>query len=252
MSQYYSLRDINFHASTEGVRIIATTDVPCHLYCRLSLQPPLIHKKPSYRRGLWLNDDVRFCFTVFEDNEQYETGDTYLHTFWKPDWPVCITKWCYFFASIGGVFCISTSPIFEHHNDGIDPVSPPDKLRTFNSITPEYYSCTGVNSWKTYDASGDISPDATGVILLLVNSDPGQENDMGCRKPGSSIITHGRMKRNGHTWAMCGVDSDMKFEVYSRRSAWQYFYIMGYTGPNVHFLDAPSPSGIKWVLPRRL
>jgi len=81
---------------------------------------------------MWLNDDVRFCFTVFEDNEQYEAGDTLVHTFWKTAWPVCTTKWSYYFASVGGVFAVSTSPYFEYHNDGIDPVPvppPPPTMR---------------------------------------------------------------------------------------------------------------------------
>lgn len=124
MPCHFSVRDIDFHPSITGVRIRVTTDVPCHLYVRLSYKPPWIHKKPSYRRGIWLNDDVRFCFTVFEDNEQNEWGSTTTHTFWKENWGPCRTKWLYLWAMVSGVACVSTSPLFKYHNTGIDPVPP--------------------------------------------------------------------------------------------------------------------------------
>ncbi|MBU2072712.1 MAG: hypothetical protein KKA68_20965 [Gammaproteobacteria bacterium] len=110
---------------------------------------------------MWLNDDVRFCFTVFEDNEQYETGDTLIHTFWKTSWDVCTTKWCYFFASISGLFSVSTSPIFEYHNDGVDPVPvppPPPTMRVpilgGSIYTPDNALCQfnplhGQHVWNT-------------------------------------------------------------------------------------------------------
>jgi len=86
----------------------------------MTLQPPRIHKKPSYRRGLWIADDVRFCFTVFEDNEQTEAGDTTTHTFTKEPWPVCETRWFYFHGTVGGDSSPSTTPFFEKHFKGVD------------------------------------------------------------------------------------------------------------------------------------
>ncbi len=121
---HISIRDISFHASTEGVRIIAVTDIPCHLYCRLTSEEPWIHKKPSLRRGVQFAEDVRFCFTVFEDNDQNEWGDTLEHTWWKPDWPVCTTKWFYFWGYVAGKVAVSSSAFFKYHNDGVSPVPP--------------------------------------------------------------------------------------------------------------------------------
>jgi len=72
---------------------------------------------------MWLNDDVRFCFTVFEDNEQNEWGDTLEHTWWKDNWPACTTKWLYVWGMCAGETCVSTTPPFQYHNTGIDPVA---------------------------------------------------------------------------------------------------------------------------------
>ncbi|MBA7535022.1 hypothetical protein ES705_27272 [subsurface metagenome] len=124
MSCHISVRDIDFHASTTGVRVRVTTDVPSHLFIRLSRRKPWIHKKPSLRRGVAFAEDVRFCFTVFEDNEQNEWGDTLEHTWWKPDWPFCTTKYLYVWGMRAGETCISTTAPFKYHNDGLEPVPP--------------------------------------------------------------------------------------------------------------------------------
>jgi len=119
---HISVRDIDFHASVAGVRIRVFTDVPSHLFVRLSSQTPRIHKTPSIRRGVAFAEDVRFCFTVFEDNEQEEPGDTLEHTWWKKNWPPCTTKWLYVWGSRSGEVCVSTTAPFKYHNDGYAPV----------------------------------------------------------------------------------------------------------------------------------
>ncbi len=124
MPCHISVRDIDFHPSDTGVRIRVTTDVPSHLFVRLSLQEPWVHMKPSIRRGVAFAEDVRFCFTVFEDNEQVEPGDTINHTWWKNSWPVCTTKWLYVWGSRSGEVCLSTTAPFKFHNDGVAPVPP--------------------------------------------------------------------------------------------------------------------------------
>ncbi|MBA7543093.1 hypothetical protein ES705_35419 [subsurface metagenome] len=122
MPCHISVRDIDFHPSSTGVRIRVTTDVPSHLFVRLSRQEPRIHMQPSIRRGVAFAEDVRFCFTVFEDNEQNEWGDTLEHTWWKESWPVCTTKWLYIWGMRAGETCISTTAPFQYHNTGIEPV----------------------------------------------------------------------------------------------------------------------------------
>lgn len=125
MGFHFSVRDVIFNPTTPGVLVTVITDVPCHLWLRHSQQQPRIHKKAILRRGLWLADDVRFCFTIFEDNEQTELGDTLEHTFWKQTWDVCQTWYLYFWGYIAGVVSPSTTAIFTYHNDGLHPVPPP-------------------------------------------------------------------------------------------------------------------------------
>lgn len=124
MGCHISVRNIDFHPSDTGVRICVTTDVPAHLFVRLSSQTPRIHKKPSLRRGVAFAEDVRFCFTVFEDNEQNEWGDTLEHTWWKENWPACTTKWLYVWGMRSGEVCVSTTALFKYHNTGLEPVPP--------------------------------------------------------------------------------------------------------------------------------
>lgn len=234
---YFSLRDINFTPTTDGVRIICTTDVPCHLYCRLSSQEPRIHKRPIYRRGTWLNDDVRFCFTVFEDNEQFESGDTLIHTFWKTNWPYCTTKWSYYFASISGNWCVSTSPYFKYHNDGVDPVYPPDVMFTFNSIEPELHSCGAGGVWNSIDLQHDVPPDATGIIYKVFTTPVSGDKKVGFRPHGTVNDNTGRLRGGEGQWGVCGLYDHRWIEAFGPVGGNVDFWVLGYTGRNVHFLD---------------
>lgn len=236
MPCHISVRDVIFTPSTEGVRIVAVTDVPCYLTCRLSEQEPHIHKKAVLRRGMWLNDDVRFCFTVFEDNSQYEVGDTLIHTFWKPNWPVCTTKWFYFWGYVAGEVCQSTTAIFNYHNDGISPVPTPDIMYTINSIQPERILGVGIATWCRYSLVGIVPPGATGIVGIAVNADTGQERYFGIRPPDGSGHDYGVIKREGMTGFVCGLDENLEFEMFVGYPTVVYIRIMGYTGKNVVFL----------------
>lgn len=116
MQPHFSVRDVLYTPSQDSVKIIVETDVPCYLICRQTSEAPHIHKKPVLRRGEWLADDVRFCFTIFTDHYQEEAEEGKIHTFTKPDWPPCTTRWLYFWATIDGEPCVSTSTIFQYHN----------------------------------------------------------------------------------------------------------------------------------------
>lgn len=239
MAYYFSLRDITFHASTKGVRITAVTDVPCHLYCRLSTKRPWIHKKPSFRRGIQIAEDVRFCFTVYEDNEQFESGDTINHTWWKPDWPVCTTKYLYLWGTISAQACVSTSPLFNYHNDGLEPIPPPEAMYQLNAIDPQFYTFAGGPTWSLADLSRDIPEDATGALLQLYNRDVGEEQPLALRKPGANYDHFVDMMRDGAIWAIVGLDQERRFEYRFGRPGYLYGYLMGYTGRDVVFPDDP-------------
>lgn len=134
----FSVRDVTWVLSADSVTLTVITDVPCHLWMRWTLTKPRIHSKASVRRGLALMKDVRFCFTTYHDNEQEEDGDTLVHTFLKPDWPVCETRFFYFWGEITGEVSNSTSPLFELHNSFEEPpyppVPPPDEMWFFPYI----------------------------------------------------------------------------------------------------------------------
>ena len=113
---HFAVIDIKYAPTATGVTIIVTTDVPCHLWMRWTNQQPLVHQDPYYRRGIAIGTTPRFCFDIYEDNEQLETGDTYVHTFYKPAWVFCETRWFYFWGTRYGFLMPSESCIFEYHS----------------------------------------------------------------------------------------------------------------------------------------
>jgi len=116
VAKFFSLRDVSFFSQSDIVTIISITDVPCHLYARVTAEVPRIHTKPMLRRGVAYSTDLRFCFVAYEDIEQLEPGDTTSHTFSKSSWPFCFTKYVYFWGYQDGEVCKSTSPFFMYHN----------------------------------------------------------------------------------------------------------------------------------------
>lgn len=92
------------------------TDTPVHLWMRITDREPWVHLRTRIRRGLAKPLIPYFCFTVYHDNEQSEPGDTLIHTFVKPPWYLCETRWFYFHGTIAGVPSPSTSPIYSKHS----------------------------------------------------------------------------------------------------------------------------------------
>ena len=109
----FSIRDIQQHIQLTGYIIVVTTDVPCHLFMRWTLEKPRTHKDPLLKRGAYFPEKVRFCFVEYEDNEQEEAGDTLIHTFIKLGWPECQTRYFYFWGTVAGEVSPSESPLFE-------------------------------------------------------------------------------------------------------------------------------------------
>lgn len=239
MSPHISFRHIDFSPSEKGVRIRVWTDIPCHIWLRLSSQQPWIHKKPSLRRGIQFAEDVRFCFTVYEDNEQFESGDTTLHTFWKENWPICTTKWFYLWGYVSAVLAPSTSPVFKYHNDGVSPVPVPTTLYTFNPIDPEYLNVVPGLVWRTYDLSPYVDADATGVIIYY-----GWDVNMGLihwkwRMNGQTFDHDGKIQTPCQGCLIVGLDADKKIQLYTNVTVNAEFFIIGYTGRNVFFFPEP-------------
>ena len=128
-ASHWALLDLQYEYLDDGWKFTATTDVPCHLYCRMTKTPPRKHVLPSAQRGTYWTGDVRFCFVVYEDNDQEEAGDTLTHTWFKHPWPYCETRWFYFVGEISGVPVVSETAIFTFHF----PAPPPDPPPLVNS-----------------------------------------------------------------------------------------------------------------------
>jgi len=105
---------------------------------RWSTNPPWIHHIPILQRGIFLHTDIKICFTVFDDNQQEEAGDTTIHTFIKEPWPVCETRWFYFHGTIAGQPTPSTSAIFKKHR-----AQPPTTTTFYPDSDPELTCCDG-------------------------------------------------------------------------------------------------------------
>lgn len=115
----FSVRDIEQIIQKTGYIFIVTSDVPCHLFMRWTLEAPRTHKDPVFKRGAPFSEKIRFCFVEYLDNEQEEAGDTLSHTFIKLDWPVCQTRYFYFWGTVAGAPSPSETPLFSKHFPGV-------------------------------------------------------------------------------------------------------------------------------------
>jgi hypothetical protein len=98
-----------------GVRIIITTNNPCHLTSYYTDKQPGSHRTSRNQRGLTLPWGVYYCFVAWQSVEQIEPGDTLTHTFDILDWAYCQTKWFCFRGTVAGELSPSVSAIFQKH-----------------------------------------------------------------------------------------------------------------------------------------
>ncbi|GAI43052.1 unnamed protein product, partial [marine sediment metagenome] len=123
-----------------------TTNIPVHLFMRWTTTEPLTHPTELFRRGISLPTATRWCFVSWKENEQLEEGDTLVHTFYKPNWPVCETRWFYFIGMKQAEESPSASPIFWHHRE------PPPEKETLK-ILAEYATRSLFSSHATWSTS---------------------------------------------------------------------------------------------------
>lgn len=117
---YWAPIDEEELAWDDSFTIVVTTESKCHLYMRWTLEPPLKHKVSRIVRGITLSNETRYCFVAFHENEQIEPGDTLIHTFIKPNWPICQTRYFYFIGSKQRQESPSASPLFSLHREKIE------------------------------------------------------------------------------------------------------------------------------------
>lgn len=180
-----------------------------------------------------------FCFTAYTDNEQEEAGDTTIHTFIKHNWPHCQTRYFYFIGTRFGLPSPSTTPVFEKHFNQAEAPPPPEHMDELVSIEPQFYVFPGPYVWTELDLSHIVHPDATGIIFSAINTDVGAERYLGLRAAGSAHDFISLQKRVNQTWGIIPLSADKKIDYWPGYMGKEHFWVYGYTGPNVHFLEPP-------------
>lgn len=137
--------------------------------------------------------------------------------------------------------------------DALEFTDPPAAIANeLNTIEPQLFTLVIDVAWTELDLTHAIHPDATGIIFCVINTDIGAERYIGLRAKGSASTLAGVMKRHTHTWGLCPVSEDRKIEYYAPLGTLRHLWIMGYTGPNVHFLEPPvdvtPPNNATWTL----
>lgn len=117
---HFTVIDIQWYVTLTGYLFHVTTDIPCHLYFYWTDKEPEKHPYTVLIRGQPLSGRARFCFVTWHQNSQIEPGNTITHTFYKPNWPICQTRYITFRASIGGFWCKSSTAIFSLHRTYAD------------------------------------------------------------------------------------------------------------------------------------
>ncbi|MBA7535545.1 hypothetical protein ES705_27803 [subsurface metagenome] len=223
------------------------TDTASHCWCRVSSNPPRIHKKSVKRRGTDFMSELRFCFTVYIDIDQLEPGDTTTHTFVVPDWPYCTTRYFYFWGSVDSVTCVSTSPPFHYHNaySYVPPVETNDQY-----VTPPQ------NVWLSYywSARGQLfSPDhdytARRISLYLATSFASQRQGPYIVK---LCLVGGNCGEEEILWSQVGYSTDLPPDFVSEYTHWDDINIPLTSGVQYRIVFYATPgwkywNGSQWI-----
>lgn len=147
---HFVVRNITFILTLTGYTVTCYTNNPCHLWLRWTNVEPQKHVNAKVVRGAVAGTWIDQCFVVYTDVEQQEPGDTFTHTFTLEPWPVCETRWFYFWGTVGGVLSPSASAIFSHHR-----IAPPPPIGLCAAISP---TLNAAGSSNCYDYSSAFIP----------------------------------------------------------------------------------------------
>jgi len=112
---HFVVRNVTFTITAAGVQVVCYSNNSCHLWLRWTNIVPQKHVNTVIVRGAPMGTYIDQCFVVYTDVEQQEPGDTWTHTFILEPWPVCETRWFYFWGTVGGILSPSRSAIFSYH-----------------------------------------------------------------------------------------------------------------------------------------
>ncbi len=110
-----------------------------------------------------------------------------------------------------------------------------DSKVAFFTNYKDYTPVAGLSAWRDADVSADVSADATGVILKMVN--PFETNYIqDARKKGSieDYTADGRVYGYGHIYILVGIDANKKFQYWLPTGGLKQ-YLVGYCEPPVDF-----------------
>jgi len=118
LANHWAALDIRYNQVSAGIDIVLTTDTPCHLWLRWSWETPGKHRVSTISRGLPVMGDIYLCFTVYNDIEQLEFGDTLSHRFpvyfFDPTTLERQTIYHYFWGTINGELSPSETCVFTY------------------------------------------------------------------------------------------------------------------------------------------
>lgn len=230
--------------------IVITTDIPIHLFMRWTETEPLTHPTELVRRGISLPNATRFCFVNWHENEQEEPGDTLTHTFTKPNWPVCQTRYFYFLGTKQVEESPSASPIFKHHH------APYVWPEGFFAYEPDKCVVLASGAWvKVTHLLGGFLKDLlppNAVVAFLQTVNRGNADNIGLRPVDSTHNEFDWQNLTSHQWAPVALDSDNNFEIYlTNRLQWD-IWLMGYATSDavVMFpdpIDKTPLAGNAWI-----
>lgn len=158
--RHFAVLEIVQTPTETGYQIVVTTNNPCHLVMRWINYEPNPHIKLTWDRGTLTSKQKVVATCWWHNNEQEEAGDTLIHTFIKEPWPVCETRWFFFWATVDGVVSPSTSAIFSKHRT-LAPTTMtfyPDPHPEITSVDGEadYYGSYAGAPWATvHDGAGN-------------------------------------------------------------------------------------------------
>lgn len=107
----------------------------------------------------------------------------------------------------------------------------------FNSLEAQSFSPASGDTWGDFDLSKIVPEGATGAVFHLINTSAGQERRVGLRMKGSTDHYVQDMNRFTHSWAMVGLDENLKCQGYLEALGTQHFLLVGFTGEYCSFFS---------------
>lgn len=226
MAIYVSWRTLNYVPAEFTVTISNTTDIPCHTWARVSLNPPDVHRVARMKRGLSMPEEYYFCFTAYTDYEQLEAGDTLVHTFLIPDWPFCTTKYFYFFGCQNWIFSKSTSAWFSYHNKFIPPAIGFVGLDEIPLVVSVQGAWSEIKWSDGSPLSAHLPDNVSCLFIHAINT--GSNNTFGVRRGDSITDIKDEQNAGTHLWCQVGYTKISGSRAWLNSTINQKLYLTGY------------------------